>query len=155
MGVARLIQAQQQRSAREQMTETLQEYNGFVRAEVAQRTPWEKADAALLIQQWMGRQIIEHAVVAADAEHRRGWMARRQSTQRFGQCAAADIQRHKGRGAERSEQGIHLACIADAEFEHHSITHLCGNGRGIVLEQPDFGPGQGVLGLLADLGEQP
>ena len=155
MGVARLIQAQQQRSAREQMTETLQEHNGFVRAEVAQRTPWEKADAALLIQQWMGRQIIEHAVVAADAEHRRGWMARRQAAQRFAQRAAADIQRHKGRGPEGPEQGVHFAGIADAEFEHHPVTHRFGNVRCIVLEQPDFGPGQGVLGLLADLGEQP
>ena len=59
---------------------------------------------------------------------------------------AADIQRHKTEGWS-ARAGVHLAGIADAEFEHHAITAAAM--AGIVLKQPDFGARQGVLGLLA------
>ena len=64
-----MVEPQQQGATVEQLAEAGQQGDGFLAAEIAQGTAGEKAQASLAVQEWMGGELPQLAVVATDAQH--------------------------------------------------------------------------------------
>ena len=150
-----MVQPEQQRATVQQSAELIQNGDGILRAEVPQRAAWEKTDASFTPQTVMVRQGIQSAVIAADAKHQGVLVPLSQRAERGLQSCAADVQGHEGSRAQRMQQRIHLAGGADSELHYHSLANSCGDLCRLLFEQGDLRPGDGVFGLVADLGEQP
>ena len=118
-----MVQPEQQRTTGQQSPEAFQNGDGILRLEIPQRAAREKTDASRSLQAGMMRQGVQSAVIAADAKHRGVPVPLRQRAEGVLQSRPADVQGDEGRGAQRRQQWIHLAGVADPEFHHHALTH--------------------------------
>ena len=151
-----MIDADQELPARAQeLGELDQEGLGFLGREVAQGAAGVEAQQGLALQQGMGGELVEAAVIAADAQHGHLGVLALELVAGGGEVVGADIEGHVGGRLEGLQQRTHLAGIACAEFHQHPRPQGRGEGACLGLEQAGFGAGQAVFGLLTDGIKQP